>query len=701
MPSRSTLALALSVLFLSSDIRAQENLTAESLASLPRGVQDLKGIEARVRLVLDAARECTVGVGGGGSGVIVSPDGIVMTAAHVGSRAGRKINITFRDGRSVEGETLGNFAGVDAGLARITEEGPWPYAERAPSGGLTPGDWCFALGYPATFARDKNPPLRLGRIVRASETRLTTDCMIMGGDSGGPLFDLDGRVIGIHSSAGGRTGNNHVPSDVYAEHWERLMKGEDWGGVPAGRPPKFGIKRDSSVKDGVAIAEVTPDSPAAQLGLEKGDVIVSLNGTSILTYARLVGALRLAGDDGEVTLEVRRGDKTLTLVAAGEPEDERMPNAPEEEQEPQREQGRGRTGRPSGGFGGRFRVEPRTQRDQAPLLDTLASVIEPARRSSVEVLVDGKEVALGTIVNTVEGRAHLFAPASVIKEGKLQVRVVEKGEPVDATVIARHAGFDLALVQIPATEFTVPVVYSPRSASEGSILLSVGTSGRPVGFGVVSTEPRPVRNTSRNSAPLPVYFGATLADAENQAGILVQALTNRGPMERAGFQANDIIRSIGGAEVKSRDDLPKAVEGHEPDDEVDLVVVRDGMEVTQPLIFGRPPQQRGPRGQRGNQNTLDRWGGGPFSTKRAGFEDVIAVDTYLAPENCGGPVVDLDGRVVGIHLSRSLRVTTYTIPGETLRNVYAGLLAPAATTTEETVVETTQPAVEGVEGTGK
>jgi len=176
---------------------------------VPVGIEDLRIIENRVKAIVKQLQRATVGVRNGraaGSGVIVSKDGFVLTAAHVCAEPGRNVTLFLSDGRRVKGKTLGTFhGGIDAGLIKITEKGNWPVAEMGNSKKLKVGDWCIATGHPGGFDKDRAPVVRLGRIVLKRRGIIQTDCTIVGGDSGGPLFDIDGKVIGINSRIGAST----------------------------------------------------------------------------------------------------------------------------------------------------------------------------------------------------------------------------------------------------------------------------------------------------------------------------------------------------------------------------------------------------------------------------------------------------------------------------------------------------------------
>jgi len=198
----------------------------------PKNVAELKAIQARIESVVAKVVPCTVGVRIGpaqGSGVIVSGDGLVMTAGHVVGKPGQDVTFLLADGKSAKGKTLGAYKTADAGLMKITEAGKWPFVERGRSAELKSGAWCVAVGHPLGYRENRPPVVRIGRVLRAAENVIQTDCPLVGGDSGGPLFDLDGKLIGINSRIGGSTSQNfHVPIDIFHEHWDRLLKGEAW-----------------------------------------------------------------------------------------------------------------------------------------------------------------------------------------------------------------------------------------------------------------------------------------------------------------------------------------------------------------------------------------------------------------------------------------------------------------------------------------
>lgn len=200
----------------------------------PGSVADLKAIEQRVQELLPKITPAVVGIRIGfaqGSGVIVSKDGYVLTAGHVSGEPGRPATVILPDGRQLKAKTLGRNGGLDSGMIKITDEGEWPYVEMGNSSALKRGQWVLAIGQPGGFRPNRTPVVRVGRVLVANPILIRTDCTLVGGDSGGPLFDMNGKVVGIHSRIGNNiTENIHVPVDPYRKTWDRLAKGESWGG---------------------------------------------------------------------------------------------------------------------------------------------------------------------------------------------------------------------------------------------------------------------------------------------------------------------------------------------------------------------------------------------------------------------------------------------------------------------------------------
>jgi len=217
---------------LADDAKAPPQNPGSSDAANPANLEDLKKIEERVRAVARQVIPAIVGIkvgSAGGSGVVVSEDGLVLTAGHVVGKPGQDVTFYFADGRSVPGKTLGLYRSADAGMMRITKKGKYAFVEVGDNEEMAPGKWLVAMGHPFGFRPSRPPVVRVGRLIRASETTLQTDCPLISGDSGGPLLDLNGKLVGINSRIGGGAEQNfHVPVGVFVENWDRLLTGDNW-----------------------------------------------------------------------------------------------------------------------------------------------------------------------------------------------------------------------------------------------------------------------------------------------------------------------------------------------------------------------------------------------------------------------------------------------------------------------------------------
>jgi serine protease Do len=296
----------------------------ESLSELKQREQKIKEVSVRV---LPATVCVTDGIGFG-SGVVVSKDGVVLTAGHVLLTEGKKFVVIFPDGREVAAERLGKNLPADAGMIRITDAGEWPFVELGETSSVKRGDWCIGLGHSGGYVLGRQPPVRVGRILNTNERRIVSDCTLIGGDSGGPMFDLDGKLIGIHSSIGTSIAENrHVAIDVFKTDWDRLASGETWGKLvelSKARPngPLLGIKLDKNLDEVARVQRVSRGTPAWRAGLQEGDLIVSVDDESIIDWQHLIDIVADHEPDDVLKIQVERAkqlvDVSVTLTRRDE-----------------------------------------------------------------------------------------------------------------------------------------------------------------------------------------------------------------------------------------------------------------------------------------------------------------------------------------------------------------------------------------------
>jgi serine protease Do len=302
-----------------ADEPANGELPAAFAKTVPETPQDLLAIQKHVQALVKKLQPATVGVrvgGASGSGVIVSKDGYVLTAGHVSGTPNRDAQIILSDGRTLKGKSLGRNQGIDSGMIKITAEGEYPFIEMGNSGELKKGDWCMAIGHPGGVKPGRTAVVRLGRVLDTTKSLVRTDCTLVGGDSGGPLFDMHGKIIGIHSRIGPFiTSNIHVPVDTYRETWDRLAKAEEWGTSPFGGKPAdvyMGVVLEY-VEKGGKIRKVEPESPADKAGLMVDDIITKLDGKQINNQEEVNRILRKRKANDEITLDVLRGEANIAI----------------------------------------------------------------------------------------------------------------------------------------------------------------------------------------------------------------------------------------------------------------------------------------------------------------------------------------------------------------------------------------------------
>lgn len=330
------LALGLSLGLLSA--KAEEPVTVAKPAtkpllpevfskSVPGSVAELKALESHVRQLLPQLSAATVAVQireAHGSGVIVSAKGLIMTAGHVSGKPGREVEVTLADGTQVKGRTLGRNRILDTGLIQIDgDRADWPFCEpvsRTEAKSATQlGDWCLSLGHPGGYQAGRTAPVRLGRVIVQMHRLMQTDCELVGGDSGGPLFNMRGEVIGINSRIGaGLDFNFHVPTRAFQQEWDSLVQSKDLDGTEDldgdGRHGALLGLSGQTDTAGLKVTKVYEDEPAAWAGIRVGDLLVTLDAKRITDMNQLIEQVgeKLPGD--EVQIELLRNGKKIELT---------------------------------------------------------------------------------------------------------------------------------------------------------------------------------------------------------------------------------------------------------------------------------------------------------------------------------------------------------------------------------------------------
>ncbi len=229
-----------------------------------------------------------------GSGFIVSADGMIVTNNHVIADAD-EITINLSDGTQLVAEVVGRDTKTDIAVLRVTPEGPLPFVSFGDSDTLRVGDWVMAIGNPFGLGGSVSVGIVSARNRNINsgpyDDFIQTDAAINRGNSGGPLFNYQGEVVGINTAIFSPTGGSvgigfSVPSKLAESVAKQLIEfGETrrgWLGVRIQQVSEE-IADSLGMPDarGALVAGVNPEGPAAGSGLEAGDVIITFNGEDV------------------------------------------------------------------------------------------------------------------------------------------------------------------------------------------------------------------------------------------------------------------------------------------------------------------------------------------------------------------------------------------------------------------------------------
>jgi len=286
-------------------------------------------------------------------------------------------------------------------------------------------------------------------------------------------------------------------------------------------------------------------------------------------------------------------------------------------------------------------------------------VVAAADKSTVSVMGDvakdkTAQVALGTVV-AADG--YILTKASEVL-GRDVLQVMIAGKPVPAKVVGVSEPQDLAMLKIDAAGLQ-PVSWADLKSEKVEVGEWVASAGaappgaagdEPIAVGVVSVGRRKI--AGRNG-----FLGVQLAPAEGAGAKILQVIPDSSA-EKAGLRVDDVITAVNGKEVKDTEALINAMHEYRPGDVVTLSVKR-GKEAM--LLKASLGANAGGTSSRFNMMNLM---GGPTSKRSSDFTAVFQHDTVLRPADCGGPLVDLGGKVIGINIARAGRTETYALPAD-------------------------------------
>jgi serine protease Do len=266
------------------------------------------------------------GESGLGSGLIIDTSGVILTNAHV-VRDGREITVRLHDGREFKASMVHSDPKADLAVLRIKGADNLTAARLGNSDEAEVGDWVLALGNPfgleGTVTAGIISAKGRGIGINERENFLQTDAAINPGNSGGPLVNLDGEVIGINTAISSRSGGNEgigfaIPINLAKWVAKQLTDGDTVHRARLGvmiQPLTQELAQHFGAKmhEGVLVAGVSPDSPAAKVGLKSGDVILQFAGKTVTSPEDLQSSVEQSPSGKEQALTVLRDGKRVEL----------------------------------------------------------------------------------------------------------------------------------------------------------------------------------------------------------------------------------------------------------------------------------------------------------------------------------------------------------------------------------------------------
>ena len=588
---------------------------------------DVDQLQAKIYKAIEKVMPAVVAINDRGtifSGVIVSKQGHVLSAGHA-VRPNRKYTVLLADGRRFQTRGLGANTRVDMAMLKIQTTGNLPFAEMGHSSYVVSDQPCVGISHPGLFDSNRGAVVRFGHIlspVTSNEGMIKSTAKMEPGDSGGPLIDLDGKVIGIHSNIRRDEGSNYdVPIDSFKKFWDELKEPEVFyvNGFPS--LPRLGFRGKSSGDRGVKVLEVYDDGQAKKIGLEPDDYVTSVGGKRVSSSRQLWNRLIELRSSGasEFFVNANRKDKQVSF---------------------------------------RFQLNDGKQSvpDSYPELAKL-----PAKFSKLESKLDDDVY----VVRSVVGEKRTKVRATRIRKARRGNLVskssrvganpsieLSSGARISATVIARDKANDLVLLRaaLPGKGgLDLSQVLGDLEESRGKLLLTPSPSSGSRGSGEISvwgSKYFSVRRTQMSGG----YLGVSIA--ENSGGVVFNEVLSGGA-RKAGIKSGDELIRLDQTNINNTRDVFAFLRFKDPNSRILAVIKRDDEEITKEVLLGNRPETTG--------HVADDLIGGK-SLRRDGFSLAISHDADLNPEDCGGPIFDLGGNFLGINIARSSRVRCYVVP---------------------------------------
>ena len=294
----------------------------------------------------------------------------------------------------------------------------------------------------------------------------------------------------------------------------------------------------------------------------------------------------------------------------------------------------------------RYSSRNRYSKRAKELLDLFAPVVASASESTVIVMGGRRQVAMGTIV----GADGLILTKASELRGDLKCKL-SNGKSFPAVVFGVDPATDLALLKIDAKDLAIARWSDQQTPATGRWLATPNNKSEPIAIGIVSVDERKIPRSK-------AFLGIQMSETEDASGVRINRVISGTPADRFGLLVNDIIFKIDDTEIPDQRTLLDAMGQYSAGD-IAVLSVRRGSKNIEFSLALADKQLASPENAR--SETQNRMGSTP-SKRRKDFPLAFQHDSSLEANYCGGPIVDLDGQVVGINIAREGRVASLALP---------------------------------------
>jgi len=304
------------------------------------------------------------------------------------------------------------------------------------------------------------------------------------------------------------------------------------------------------------------------------------------------------------------------------------------------------------------------QEQTTEFFNAISPAAQSAGLSTVWIMADTgrgrRPVGFGTVVG--DGRRVLTKWSEIAMAQGNMVVVGHDGTSAKGTVTGVYEDEDLAMLQLDGGNLKPVELATGEAPKLGRMLIAASPDDAPAGVGVVAVEARSLREKDQ------AYLGVGLDATYKGTGVKVKTVEKGGGALEAGLKAGDVILSVGGRKVNSLFEMRNSLIGHGPGESLEIRYIRKDAEAVAKAVLKEKPEFEGiPNGR---LRQMERMGTQP-SLVRSGFPSAIQTDMQLKRDRCGGPVVDLDGKVVGIAIARADRTRSFIIPAAHITKLLA------------------------------